>query len=189
MKWCNSFLDSFRGSRGSSMLSVRKDMKMRAQGTGISFLGGSDGELGRELVCRDLCELWRRSSLSVGAPYDPWGGVRSPGTLMTDLWKRAQRASLSMGALWREPGGGLPYWRPWRLCRIRLCWRASFHRASVVETGRGFGYPGLRKKGLDRCPSLRRAPLGTWGGGPSVENVENSWKVLAMENLSLWELC
>jgi hypothetical protein len=26
------------------------------------------GELGRVLVCRDLCELWRQASLSIGAP-------------------------------------------------------------------------------------------------------------------------
>ena len=53
------------------------------------------------------------------------GGVRSPGTL-TDSWRRAlETEHLSMGTLWGEPGGGILYWGPWRLCRGRLWWRAS----------------------------------------------------------------
>jgi hypothetical protein len=66
---------------GASLLGIQKDLRRRAQGTGISLRGGPVGEVGRVLVCRGLCKLWRWASLSLGALWNTWGGFRSPGTL------------------------------------------------------------------------------------------------------------
>jgi hypothetical protein len=66
---------------GCLFIECLKYMRRRAQGTGISPLGGHVGELGRVLVCRDLCELWRRASVSMGAAQATVGRVCSTGTL------------------------------------------------------------------------------------------------------------
>ena len=61
--------------------------------------------------------LWGWASLFMGAQ------MGSPEwALYWELWDMAERGcgggvSLSVGALWREPGeGGLPCWGPWRIC-------------------------------------------------------------------------
>ena len=78
-----------------------------------------------------------------------------------------------MDALWGEPGGGLLYWGPWRLCRGRLWWGASlFIGTPIGEPERGFMYRGLWEtdegyveKALEKGISLDRGPPGEPGRG------------------------
>jgi hypothetical protein len=94
------FRDSFGGSRGgggSCLLIVRKDMRSRARGTDISLLGGPFGELGKVLVCRSLCGLWRRAS--PWEPCDHLGRCPFTGNSERSLKGGSGSTSVSMGAL------------------------------------------------------------------------------------------
>ena len=66
----------------------------------------------------------------------------------------------SEGALWREPGGGLLYWEPWRMCKGRLWGRAS------LSIG---------------------APLGNLEGGSHTSNFERWMEEGSRNGASLFE--
>ena len=55
--------------------------------------------------------------------------------------------SLSEGALLREPGGGLLYWEPWRMCKGRHWGRASLSIGARWGTWKGAHLPGTLRDG------------------------------------------
>ena len=77
--------------RGGSFTGDPKGYERKALEMGISLHGGSAGQPGVGSFTRDF-ERWLK------------GGSRNA-------------ANLSVGALWGEPGRGLLYWGPWRICR------------------------------------------------------------------------
>jgi len=81
-------------------------MGRRAQGTYIILRGGPGGEFSRGLVYRDLRKLWRRAHFSIRALLS-FMGVPFTGNSERELkGGSGNGASLSMGALLGEPGGG-----------------------------------------------------------------------------------
>jgi hypothetical protein len=117
-----------------------------AQGTGNSLRRDPVGKPGSGLVYWWLmCKrrLRKRAPLSIGCPLGCVGHVLSSGSLR-DSWRRAlENEHLSLWALCDRKLEGvrwLVYWGPWRLCRWRFWWQASFHRGSAGEPGRGLVY-------------------------------------------------
>jgi len=108
---------------------------------GISLHGGPTGEPGRGFVYRGFTcwRLWRRTSLFMGAPLRTWGeGVLFTGNSERFLKEGSGNgASLPMGALLGEPGGGFRYWGPWRIYKGRLWRDISFCRGPVGQPGVG----------------------------------------------------
>jgi hypothetical protein len=85
---------------GAPLLGIQKDMGRRAQGIGITLRGASAGDPGRVLVNRGLVRLWRRTSLSTGAPLGNLEGSSYTGDF--ERWMKEgsrDRASFSEGAL------------------------------------------------------------------------------------------
>jgi hypothetical protein len=66
------------GEGGAPKLAIQKDMGKRAQGTGISLCGGSNGKPGRGLVYPGLVlkkALEMGTFLHTGGPHwESWGG-------------------------------------------------------------------------------------------------------------------
>jgi hypothetical protein len=144
---------------------------------GISPLRGPVGKLGSVLVCRDLCELWKRAFLSMGALQTTLGrGLFTRNSERSLQGGLRGGKSLSMGALWREleGGGGVSLTGdPAGYAEEGYVDRGLSTGDPFVETGGG----GLICRDFMRQVSLYIGPpWGTCGGGASIRNVENLLK-------------
>ena len=98
-------------------MGIQKDMGGRAQGTGITLLGGRAGEPGRGLVYRGLVYALETGISLHRGPVDNNGGERgTPFTPNSERYlKEGSRngASLYIWALCKEKLDGRPlYWEP-----------------------------------------------------------------------------
>ena len=139
------------------------------------FHGGLAGKSGRGLICQGLMcgrRFWYRcprvdlplqTSLPRFSNREPGEGGPSTGNFGNWLKEGSSYgASLSMGALLGELGGGL------------LCWGPCSYERKVLEMGN----------------SLHGGSDGQPGVGLSTGDSERWLKgALLMEHLSLWELC
>ena len=125
-------------------------------------------------------------SLSIGALLGNLGGGPFTGNFERQLKDGSGLGvSLSVGVLWGEPGRGLPYWGPWRLCRGRLWRQASFSTRALLWNLEGDSYTrdwkmnagGLWKQSISLCGSSMR---GTWRDGSFTGDPEGYAKALEM---------
>jgi len=127
----------------------------------ISLCGSSVRGRWRGAPLLGTLKYMYRKALEMGISHKGPIGEPGRGLIYQRLWKiegSGNGASLSVGALWGEPGGGdLLYWGPWRVCKGRL-WKW----ASV---------------------SIRSPFLGTWGDAPLLWPLRNGWVFLSEEFL------
>jgi hypothetical protein len=100
-------------------------------------MGALLGEPGGGLLFRGPWRFWKEGSgdwyLSLwGLRWATWSDLPYWG--LRDMVERVSRdgASLSVGALWREPGGGLPLLGTVKICRKALETGLSFHMGPVL---------------------------------------------------------
>jgi len=71
-----------------------------------SFTGDCEGKVNYYRTCRK--RIWRQVSLSVGAHWGKWGGVRLLG-ILRDSWWAAEGSILLCGSSVRGTWGGAPF--------------------------------------------------------------------------------
>jgi hypothetical protein len=135
-----------------------------------------------------LRKLWRWVSFSTEAPLRIIGGLF---TTNSDSWRTLETEHLSEWALCEGnlEGCVLLYWGPWRLSR-RLWWGASLSIGILLGNIEG----GLIYQGLWVMDEMGVChpwgPIGEPGEGVHLPGtLRISWRALAMENLTPWELC
>jgi hypothetical protein len=93
--------------------------------------------------------LWRRASLSIGAPFgEPGAGLIYQGLCEMDEGGSVDEASLLLKRLRRGAWGELLHWGPWNICQESIRMRACLSVGTAFQL-RGTCYVGgLAYRGL-----------------------------------------